>query len=48
MTVIFSSDNRPFRLGVSSNMEKVVRLEREMTKVLQPHFNPKLTLKNLT
>ena len=29
----FSSDSRPFRLGGGANMERVVRMDREMTKV---------------
>ena len=28
-----SSDGRPFRLGSGANMEKVVRMDREMTRV---------------
>lgn len=27
------SDNRPFRIGGGANMERVVRMDREMTKV---------------
>ncbi|OWF52164.1 E3 ubiquitin-protein ligase HECTD4 [Mizuhopecten yessoensis] len=29
---LLSSDNRPFRLGGTANMERVVRMDREMTK----------------
>ena len=30
---LFSSESRPFRLGGGANMERVVRMDREMTKV---------------
>ena len=33
MFVCSSSDGRPFRLGSGANMEKVVRMDREMTRV---------------
>lgn len=28
-----SSEGRPFRLGTGANMEKVVKMDRDMTKV---------------
>lgn len=30
---LHSSENRPFRIGGGANMERVVRMDREMTKV---------------
>ena len=33
LSLVFSSDSRPFRLGGGANMDRVVRMDREMTKV---------------
>ena len=38
---LHSSENRPFRLGGGANMERVVRMDREMTKVISMTFMAK-------
>ena len=32
-SVMYSSDSRPFRLAAGSNMEKVVQMDQDLTKV---------------
>jgi hypothetical protein len=43
--VFSSSDSRPFKLGPGSNVDKVVRLDREMTKVRFDNWNVKAIFK---
>ena len=37
-----SSEGRPFRLGTGANMEKVVKMDRDMTKVQKQYYGKKI------